>query len=523
MPSSRQELATAVLGGKVYVLGGYDDNGTPTTTVEAYNPATNSWNEVQPLPFPNNHNAAAVAVGQLFAFGGISNQAFVYDAETDSWKPIASMNFPHGSTPAVGVINDKIYVAGGNGLGMTQRELEVYDPAANTWTVLAPMNVPRNHCAGGVIGGKLYVAGGRDSPDAPSALEAYDPQANSWTPLASMPTPRSGIAAAVLNGEIYAFGGEIPTLHGEVEAYNPANNTWRKLANMPQPRHGIWASVIGRNIYIPGGAVEQGFASSNLNTVFTLAARGAFANISTRGEVQPGDNALIGGFIVSGARGKRVLCRALGPSLPVANTLADPQLELRDKSGALTVANNNWREAANRQEIADTAVPPQSDNEAASVALLAPGEHTAIVRGSGNSSGIALIEIYDLESAPDSELANISTRGLVQPGDGALIGGVIVAGTDSRHVLLRAIGPSLPVSGALPDPRLELRDVNGSLLAENDDWRSAQEAEVSATGIPPSNERESAIVATLAPGNYTAILRDAHGATGVALVEAYAL
>ena len=523
MPSARQELATAVLNGKIYVIAGFDSGGASTSTVEAYNPASNSWASVQPIPIANNHNNAAVAAGKLYTFGGVSNATFVYDPALNTWSPVASMNFQHGGTAAVGVINDKIYVAGGNGGGMQQRELEVYDPVANTWTNLAPMSIARNHTGGGVINGKLYVVGGRDSTNAPTALEVYDPPSNTWTSLSPMPTARSGIGVGVVNGELYVFGGEIPSLHPEVEVYNPANNSWRRLADMPTPRHGIWASVIGNKIYLPGGGSQQGFGATNVNDVFIVPTKATFGNISSRLKVETGDNALIGGFIVTGTASKRIILRAIGPSLPVPGALADPRLELYNSAGQLTAVNDNWRDAPNRQEIIDSAIQPSHDLEAAILTTVTPGNHTAIVRGTSSSTGVALVEVYDLEAGSDSRLGNISTRGLVQTGDNVLIGGLILLGQETRKVIVRAIGPSLTLSGALADPTLELRDANGGLLASNDNWRTSQEAEIIATTLQPSHDLESAIVRTLPPANYTAIVRGQNSATGIALVEAYAL
>jgi N-acetylneuraminic acid mutarotase len=523
MPSARQELATAVLNGKIYVIAGFDSGGASTNTVEVYNPATNGWASAPPIPIANNHNNAAVAAGKLYTFGGVSNAAFVYDPALNTWSPVASMNFQHGGTAAVGVINDRIYVAGGTGGGMQQRELEVYDPVTNTWTDLTPMSVPRNHTGGGVINGKLYVVGGRDSANAPTALEVYDPQSNTWTSLAAMPTARSGIGVGVVNGELYVFGGELPALHPEVEVYNPSSNTWRRLADMPTPRHGIWTSVIGNRIYLPGGGSQQGFGASNVNDVFIVPTKATFGNISSRLKVETGDNALIGGFIVSGTGPKRVILRAIGPSLPVPGTVADPRLELYDGAGQLIAANDNWRDAPNRQEIIDSTIQPSNDLEAAILTTVAPGNHTAIVRGANGSTGVALVEVYDLEAGSESRLGNISTRGLVQTGDNVLIAGLILLGQEARKVIVRAIGPSLTLSGALVDPTLELRDANGGLLASNDNWRTAQEAEIIATTLQPSHDLESAILRTLPPAHYTAIVRGQNSATGIALVEAYAL
>ena len=248
-------------------------------------------------------------------------------------------------------------------------------------------------------------------------------------------------------------------------------------------------------------------------------------NISTRGLVQTGDNVLIGGFIITGAQPKKVILRAIGPSLQLTGALQDPTLELHDGAGMLIASNDNWMDSPNKQEIIDSTIAPTYDTESAIVATLPANNasYTAVVRGVNNSTGIALVEAYDIGNVEDSKLANISTRGLVQTGDNVLIGGFIVLGPDSQQVIVRAIGPSLPVSGKLADPTLDLYDSNGVLLAANDNWRDVQEAEIIATTIPPTNDAEAAIVQTLAPAAYTAIVRGKNGTTGVALVEVYAL
>ena len=270
MPTARQEISTAVLNGKVFVIAGFNSAGNSTNTVEVYDPLTNTWSSAAPLPIITNHNAAAVAAGTLYAFGGTSNRVFAYDPRRNTWSDVAPMRYMHGNTPAVAVIKDLIYVAGGTGPGMNGNEVEVYNPITNTWTTLAPMNVPRNHTAGGAINGKFYVVGGRGSPSAASALEVYDPQTNAWTMLRPMPTGRSGIAAGVVSDRLYVFGGEIPRLFGEVEVYNPADNSWQMLPPMLNPRHGIFASVINNAIYIPAGATQQGFGATNVNDVFIV-------------------------------------------------------------------------------------------------------------------------------------------------------------------------------------------------------------------------------------------------------------
>ncbi len=250
-------------------------------------------------------------------------------------------------------------------------------------------------------------------------------------------------------------------------------------------------------------------------------------NISTRLRVETGDNVLIGGFIVTGTQPKRIIVRAIGPSLPLAGVLADPVLELRHSSGGLIMSNDNWRTGGQEAEIIATTIPPSNDLESAIVATLPANSsaYTAIVRGLNNGTGIGVVEAYDLDQTVNSKLANISTRGFVQTGDDVLIGGLIVLGQNPLRVIVRAIGPSLPLSGALENPTLALHDGNGALLVSNDNWRDdpTQEAEIIATGIPPSNDLESAIVRNLAPGSYTAIVRGVNNTTGIAVVEAYGL
>ncbi len=247
------------------------------------------------------------------------------------------------------------------------------------------------------------------------------------------------------------------------------------------------------------------------------------ANISTRLRVETVDNVLIGGFIITGTQPKRVIIRALGPSLSVAGKLVNPTLELFGPGG-LIASNDNWRSAQEAAIIASS-VPPTNDLESAIVATLPANtsSYTAIVRGVSNGTGVGLVEIYDLDRAVDSQLANISTRGLVQTGDNVMIGGIILLGSPPRRVIVRAIGPSLPVNGKLADPTLELVNQHGVMIGSNDNWRTTQEAEIIATMVPPTNNLESAIVAFLAPAPHTAIVRGKNGTIGVALVEAFAL
>ncbi|MBA2622611.1 MAG: hypothetical protein H0U88_03190 [Chthoniobacterales bacterium] len=240
--------------------------------------------------------------------------------------------------------------------------------------------------------------------------------------------------------------------------------------------------------------------------------------------MQTGDNVLIGGFIVTGTQPKKVIIRAIGPSLTVPGKLENPTLELFGPSGPIT-ANDNWMDAPNKQEIIDSTVPPTNNLESAILTTLPANAsvYTAIVRGAGNTTGVGLVEVYDLESTAASKLANISSRGFVEINNDVMIGGFII-GPSSQKVIVRAIGPSLPVSGKLEDPTLELFDQNGNSIAQNDNWRTgSQEAEIIASTVPPTNDLEAAIVATLPPTLHTAIVRGSGGSIGVALVEVYAL
>ena len=256
-------------------------------------------------------------------------------------------------------------------------------------------------------------------------------------------------------------------------------------------------------------------------------------NISTRDTVATSSQVLIAGFIVTGTDPKPVIIRGIGPSLSgVGATLPDPTLELHQGNTTITT-NDNWKIDANgnSQEAAvrATTLPPSNNNESVILATLTPGAYTAILADKNGGTGTGVVEVYDYAQAANSRLANISTRGVVNTGDNVLFGGIVVGPGGTSNVGVVALGPSIPLSGTLPDPTVELRDGSGSLIQSNDNWKirdsdgTSQEAAIRAANIQPTNDAECALLQTLAPGQYTSIVRGKGVATGVALVAFYNL
>lgn len=309
----------------------------------------------------------------------------------------------------------------------------------------------------------------------------------------------------------------------------PTTGQTFKLFHVAGAVSGMFAQVIFPNLkpgfHFRAEIVNGTYQITALNN--GIAANG-FLNLSTRAGVGSGDNALIGGFTITGAASKKVILRAIGPSLAVGGTplpgrLVNPALELRDSAGGLVASNDDWINSPQKQEIIDSTIAPIEEHEAAIIATLAPGSYTAIMRGVNNTTGIGVVEAYDLDDGVPTSLVNISSRGFVGRGNDVMIGGFIVD-TQASHIILRAIGPSLSdfgIPNSLADPTLELHDSYGNALAFNDDWQDTDAAAIEGTGIPPANAKESAIVATLVPGPYTAVVRGRTELGGVALVEVY--
>jgi hypothetical protein len=306
------------------------------------------------------------------------------------------------------------------------------------------------------------------------------------------------------------------------------------------------------NGYVPDAAdtfnplgyssVSGSFASTSSNVQLSKGPTGVLAqvnpgianpasgqplNIATRLAIQSGDNVLIAGFIVTGPSGstKKVMIRGVGPSLAnfgVPGTIPDPLLELHKADGSVVV-NDNWQQGDTSQ--IPNGFAPSDPRESVIVATLTPGNYSAVVKGAHGETGVGLAEVYDLEPASSAKLGNIATRGFVQTGDNVLIGGFIVGGSEPAKILVRATGPSLAAFGVpntLPATTLELHDSNGNVIS-NEGWRNTQENEIIATTLQPTNDNEAAILATLVPGNYTAVVRGKDQTTGIAVVEAYNL
>jgi len=347
----------------------------------------------------------------------------------------------------------------------------------------------------------------------------------------------------------------------KIVVVDPATRTVvRSFITTAAPNY-IAVNPINGNVYITDGASHFVYAYSPTGALVWTSpdlggAAGSIAaprvvtsrlgNISSRAFVQTGENVMIGGFIVQGTQPKRVIIRAIGPELTqygVPNALANPTLELHDGSGALIASNDNWQRTiiggiiAREQvhDIQNSGHAPGDPRESAIIADLPAGNYTAIVRGVNNMTGVGLVELYDLNLDASSLLGNISTRAVVQTDDNVMIGGFIVQGTQPKEVIVRALGPELTPFGVpdvLADPTLDLHNGAGTLIASNNNWQTTiiggiittnQVSAIQSSGHAPTQPSESAIIATLPPGNYTAIVRGVNNSTGNALVEVYDL
>lgn len=358
------------------------------------------------------------------------------------------------------------------------------------------------------------------------------------------------------NGDVFASGYDSPNEVRNTDLYTAklsgTTGAFRWEGTYDSPAHSDEnpaitpiALTINGGVALVGGSRPGAYSQDSDFVTVNYSPTGQSLNISTRMKVGTDTNVMIGGFIVTGSQPKTVLIRAIGPSLGIPGALANPFLEVHTSDGKV-IKNDDWKvgyetQPSQRAEIEATTIPPANDKEAALIATLPPGAHTAIVSGVAGGTGIGLVEVYDLASGNPSAMANISTRGFVDVDDNVLIGGFILGGSSSNaassKIVVRALGPSLKdppanIANALNDPELKIYNSNGAIVVlngqqqSNDNWQQlsqADQAELAKYGIAPTRAAESALIPTLPPGNYTAVVRGVNRTTGVGQVEIYNL
>jgi hypothetical protein len=500
-------------------------------------------------------------VGNLYVADGGSGNIYKYTADASRTTFATGLNGPVGL--AYSSLSNDLVVAENGGDQVTS--LAADGTVDTTFPIASPLGLAIRNLAKSSDITPVNTTWAVSNPDPADSflqeridgssintfLEMLDPRGIAFT---ANPIPTDYASAYVSTGDgmgsVYAIGTTddgMGNLTNTVDLFasdlgDPRGMAFRRMAFDPAgyatlfvadtSNSQIWQITPPPNksqtVFVTGGQPNY--------LAFETILAGKAENISTRGQVLTGENVLIVGFIVTGDAGteKTVVLRGLGPSLadatpPVAGALADPFLELHYPDGTV-VSNDNWmdnsaQDIATLEGLDGGALVPTSAAESVLVTTLVPGAYTAILSGVGGSTGVGMVEAYDTNPTDSGEFGNISTRGYVSGGDDVLIGGFILGPDDEAdRILVRAIGPELTSAGiasALLDPMLDLYDGNGNLLKSNDNWADTAEGEISATGIAPTDPSESAILANLRAGAYTAIVSGVNGATGVALVEVY--
>ena len=530
-----------------------------------------------------------LVVGGVQTGGGVTDTTELFDPVTETFTLSGSLELGRKRHRESLMLDGKVLVSGGNflenGQGGGERETdtaELYNPATGLFISVENMSSVRSeHESTLLADGKVLISGGILIP---TPSETYDPATLTFSDVGGMIQTRGRhIALRLKNpawgslvGHVLAIGGDITggTVFGggqqafdSVEIYDPATGQFTSFGTMTVARQNHTATELEDGRILITGGVGRPFVSATAELLAgptpsptppptptpsptptvspspspspsATPAESKPLNISTRADAGTGDKVLIGGFIITGGtEPKNVIIRAIGPSLasnnpPIAGALVDPVLELHKFDGSV-ILNDNWR-TTQPTAIEASGLAPTNDLESAIIATLSPidpqipgsGIYTAIVYGKDNGTGIGLVEVYDLDDPnTPTYLANISTRGFVQSGDNAMIGGFIIgAGAETGEVVVRAIGPSLTgVSGALQDPTLSLYNAQGFVVGLNDDWQVPSGSGIEGTGLAPSDPRESAILAALPPGAYTALVQGKGGVSGIGLVEVYYL
>ena len=526
--------ATLLPNGKVLVAGGISNTGGEQASAELYDPASGTWSRTGSMASSRSgHAATLLRNGKVLVTGGFDERAELYDPATGIWSHTGTANVRRADHETTLLADGRVLVSGGRAINSIA-SAEIYDPETGAWASTGSMAAPRaQHTATLLANGLVLVAGGFDYANGRpvASAELFDAATGGWRSAGSLSAARNLHTATLLpDGRVLICGGinasGVPVATAQL--YNPASGNWSATDSLNTARTTHTANLLPNgHVLVVGGDGSSGreLASAELYETNGPATRPR--NISTRLPVETGENVLIGGFIITGSTPKKVIIRAIGPSLAargVAGALADPLLELHKPDGSVT-SNDNWKE--DQAAVEATTIPPERDEEAAIVATLAPGAYTAILKGKGDTTGVGLVEVYDLDSSGAAILANIATRGRVQTGDNVLIGGFILGGSSNLTlVAVRALGPSLSETGlsdVLPDPTLDLRDASGERMIFNDNWQDDADAaaQLTANSLAPTRPEEAAIFTTLPPGNYTAIVAGKGGGTGIGLVEVY--
>ena len=554
VPVARNYHTAVWTGSEMVVWGGRGCGGNcHLNTGGKYNPGTDSWVATSTVnaPVARDRHSALWTGGEMIIWGGSDGMNYLhtggrYDPNKDRWTPTGVLNVALGRIghAAVWTDTEMIVWAGVDETFMVTNSGGRYDPSTDSWNYTTTINTPSARSGHTVVwtGSEMIGWGGSDTSMYFNTGGRYNPDTDSWTSTttATGPSARSQHTAVWTGTEMIVWGGgnfsgqlntggrycmqSTPTPTSSPTA-SPTSTVPPTASPTPTPT----ASATSTPPATPSPSPT--LTPTATATATSTATPEKALNISTRLRVELGDNVMIGGFIVQGSAPKDVALRGIGPSLVgsgVSDVLADPTLELRDAGGALLSHNDNWHDDQKQAaQLIALNLAPQNPNESGIVAVLQPGAYTAVIAGRDNGTGVGLVEVYDTNQASASQLANISTRGLVQTGDNVMIGGFILGGgSGATSLALRGIGPSLSRSGlsnVLADPTLELRDSNGTLLVSNDNWEddSTSAAQLIAHGLAPQNSLESGIFTSLAPGGFTVILAGKNGGVGIGLVEVY--